>query len=565
MIPEFIKSFLGGSDYEFKKISADYLLKQKSRMSTEEYARWLRKKSTLYGAMIAMQKDKGSPVPQFWVDGFKLIEDEREKIEKITVQKIPQGLFAKTNNSSKIMYIIFIIITLIIFGFLSLNYYGSMLDRQSHVYADEVIPVIVNSWDYKELISHASLDFLNVVSEDKVKSTFKIYSDNLGQLKKYEGSNGKANIDVKIVCKEGMMCTTIAAEYIAKAVFEKGEATIKIKIVRQNFEWKIYSFFVDSEQLLRIEENINSPYLNNISDAKKYYQEKKYKESIQSAEKALLSAKTNEEKAEAHFRRGLSYYKLNDIKTAEEEYQEAIMYDPNHAPSHCSMTSVYVYYGKFELAVESAKKAISLDFEYPCAHSSLGIAYSSLGRSDEAIKEFKIAIAIAPDVPDFHYNLAITYANKNMNIESINEYEKTMELDSKFEGAYNNLGNIYSNQGEYNKAVEIYKKGIKNIPNSSILHYALATVYYQMQNYEEQEKEMKLTLEYDKYHTASYFGLFDYYVKFNRFEDLKLLLIKYLKITGKSKEQVKNEILNTSWIENKEEIIKKLEEISQYR
>ena len=83
MIVELIKSLLGGPDHEFKEISADYLLKQKSKMNTEKYARWLRKKSASCKAMIVMQKEKGSTVPQFWIDGLEMIENEIEKIEKI--------------------------------------------------------------------------------------------------------------------------------------------------------------------------------------------------------------------------------------------------------------------------------------------------------------------------------------------------------------------------------------------------------------------------------------------------------------------------------------------------
>jgi len=83
MIVELIKSLLSGPDYEFKKISAGYLLKQKSKMNTEKYVRWLRKKSAFCKAMIVIQKEKGLSIPQFWIDGFEMIENEREKVEKI--------------------------------------------------------------------------------------------------------------------------------------------------------------------------------------------------------------------------------------------------------------------------------------------------------------------------------------------------------------------------------------------------------------------------------------------------------------------------------------------------
>ena len=269
MASELMKKILGGPDYEFKKISTDYLLKHRSKMNTEKYWRWLRKKSVFYNAMIIMQKKKGSSVPQFWTNGLRLIKSEIEKIEKMTVQKIPQGSAVKKKSSAKKICMIFMIVILIILGLLSLNYYGSILDRQSRTYADEAILAIVSSWDHKELVSHANPDLLNAFSGDDLISLFKIYSNNLGELKKYEGSNGQTHIDVEIFCKEGMMCTAITAEYIAKAVFEKGEATITIKMVHRKFEWNIYNFTVSSEQLLRIEENTNNLYLHDSSDAKK--------------------------------------------------------------------------------------------------------------------------------------------------------------------------------------------------------------------------------------------------------------------------------------------------------
>ena len=83
MILGFIKGLLGGPDYEFRKISAGYLFKKKTEMGTEKYAKWLRRKNASCEAMIIIQKEKGLAVPQFWIDAFELIKDERRKIEEI--------------------------------------------------------------------------------------------------------------------------------------------------------------------------------------------------------------------------------------------------------------------------------------------------------------------------------------------------------------------------------------------------------------------------------------------------------------------------------------------------
>ncbi|MCK4800121.1 hypothetical protein KAS31_04045 [Candidatus Parcubacteria bacterium] len=83
MILESIKDLFGGVDYQFKKITLKYFLKHKSRMSTEKYLKWLKKKNAYYNAMITVQREKGSTVPQFWIDGIGLIESEIEKVKKL--------------------------------------------------------------------------------------------------------------------------------------------------------------------------------------------------------------------------------------------------------------------------------------------------------------------------------------------------------------------------------------------------------------------------------------------------------------------------------------------------
>lgn len=275
--------------------------------------------------------------------------------------------------------------------------------------------------------------------------------------------------------------------------------------------------------LLNFRENlINSDvYYKNITGADSFIREKKYDDSLQSAKEALLNAETEKEKAEAHYFMGLSYYKLNNLKEAEAEYKKAISINPDYAPAHSSLSAVYLKYGKFDQAAESAKKAIRLDPNFSWAHNNLAIAYMDTGRLDEAIEEFTNAISISPDVPDFHSNLAIIYVNKNDLKKAVDEINKTIEIDPKFEGAYFNLANVY----------------------------------YKMNNYELYEKELKLAIEYNKHYSQAYLALFEYYAYANRPKDLLTLYNQYINITGKSEEQVKNEINNSDWMLNRDKIL----------
>ncbi|MCK5084515.1 MAG: hypothetical protein KAQ64_02580, partial [Candidatus Pacebacteria bacterium] len=120
----------------------------------------------------------------------------------------------------------------------------------------------------------------------------------------------------------------------------------------------------------------------------------------------------------------------------------------------------------------------------------------------------------------------------------------------------NGLGVLYTNQKNTGKAIEIYKKGIENIHDSFTLRYELALIYCNhMNDYDECEKEILLSIESNKHYSKGYLTLFDMYAVFDRKEDLKILFSKYLENSGKSNEEIKKEINSSEWVANKEKII----------
>lgn len=271
----------------------------------------------------------------------------------------------------------------------------------------------------------------------------------------------------------------------------------------------------------------SSEYLKNIDDAYNYQGKKNYNEMLKSAQKALQSAKTDKEKTESHYWVGLSFFKLGDIRNSKSQYNAAIFLDPNYVPALSSLSAVYYVDGKFEEAVKFAKKAISLNSDYAWAHSNLALAYVGVGKLDEAIVEFKTAISLSPEVPDFYLNLASSYVQGGQMNEAIDQYNMAIKMDPKFDKA----------------------------------HYGLALVYGKTGNFEKHESELKLAIEHNVKFSDAYLSLFEYYAYSNRTNDLKDMLIKYLEITGKSKETLKNEINMVEWMKNKEKIFKAIDEI----
>jgi len=121
---------------------------------------------------------------------------------------------------------------------------GNALDKESKAYADAAIPAIITTWIEKELLDRASPEFKQAVKIDQLDRLFRWVSG-VGQLQKCEPAQGQALMSA--TTQTGKM---ISAQYSAKATFQKGEALIKLGLIKHGNEWGILNFHVDSPTLV---------------------------------------------------------------------------------------------------------------------------------------------------------------------------------------------------------------------------------------------------------------------------------------------------------------------------
>ena len=121
---------------------------------------------------------------------------------------------------------------------------GNALDKESKAYADEAIPAIVGAWSEKELLDRASPEFKAAVTIDQTDRLFRWVSG-LGQLQKCEPAQGQS-----LMSATTQTGKRISAEYNAKVTFQKGEATIKLGLIKHGDRWQILSFYVNSPALV---------------------------------------------------------------------------------------------------------------------------------------------------------------------------------------------------------------------------------------------------------------------------------------------------------------------------
>jgi hypothetical protein len=140
------------------------------------------------------------------------------------------------------IFLAIILLVVIGIGFVAVR--GNALDKESKAYADAAIPAVVTTWSQKELLDRASPELKQAVTTDQLDRLFRWVSG-LGQLQKCEPAQGQALMSA--TTQTGKM---ISAQYTAKATFQKGEAEIKVVLIKHGNEWQILNFHVDSPALV---------------------------------------------------------------------------------------------------------------------------------------------------------------------------------------------------------------------------------------------------------------------------------------------------------------------------
>ena len=141
-----------------------------------------------------------------------------------------------------IIFLVIIVLGAIGIGFIAVR--GNALDKESKTYADAAIPAVVSGWSKQELLDRASPQFKQAVTQQKLDQMFRWFTS-LGRLQKCEPAQGQAGITV--TPQTGKV---ISGQYTAKAKFEKGDATIKLVLIKHGNQWQIASFYVDSPALV---------------------------------------------------------------------------------------------------------------------------------------------------------------------------------------------------------------------------------------------------------------------------------------------------------------------------
>ena len=110
-------------------------------------------------------------------------------------------------------------------------------------------------------------------------------------------------------------------------------------------------------------------------------------------------------------------------------YKKVLELDPDYAPAHINLGTLYYNQSDYELAEQHYRKAVESDPRYALAYFDLGNVLDETQRLPEAILAYKIALQLAPTYADAHYNLALAYERSREPRLALQHWRAYLKLD----------------------------------------------------------------------------------------------------------------------------------------
>jgi hypothetical protein len=120
---------------------------------------------------------------------------------------------------------------------------GMALDSASKAYVKQSVVAITTNWNTNELWKRASPHLLQIATRRKVARLFAAAKYRLGALRDYRGSKGQALMSVVNAH------IRVSAQYIVNASFQRGDARLRVSVVKQDGRWMIEGFYIGAPTL----------------------------------------------------------------------------------------------------------------------------------------------------------------------------------------------------------------------------------------------------------------------------------------------------------------------------
>jgi tetratricopeptide (TPR) repeat protein len=215
----------------------------------------------------------------------------------------------------------------------------------------------------------------------------------------------------------------------------------------------------------------------------------------------------NPNDAPTHNNLGSVYLGQNKLDAALAEYRTAIRLDPKYARPHAGLGNIYRDQHNLDAAVDEYQTAIHLDKKDALLHAGLGLIYGDQNKPDAALAEHRAGVRLDPQNARLHVGFGNAYRDQHKPDAAIDEYQTAISLDPIEAAPHNNLGTVYRGQQKLDAAVAEYQTAIRLNPQSAEIHFNLGNVYTDQQRLDAAIDEYRTAIRFSPKYALPHAGL----------------------------------------------------------
>jgi len=170
---------------------------------------------------------------------------------------------------------------------------------------------------------------------------------------------------------------------------------------------------------------------------------------------------------------GRAAYYQNELSFLEQWVRS----DPQSAKAHHGLGQFYYGAQQFDRAREEFERAVMLQPNYPSALNNLGSMLLLIDQPEAAAHQFRQAIQFDPDHALAHNNLARILEESGDLDQAESLYLRSLEIDPASARVHAALGGLYLKKNDLEQAVRHLDDAVRLDPTQARLHYTLGQLW----------------------------------------------------------------------------------------
>jgi tetratricopeptide (TPR) repeat protein len=207
----------------------------------------------------------------------------------------------------------------------------------------------------------------------------------------------------------------------------------------------------------------------------------------------------------------LNYVLLNDYSDAAKYLEMALQMDPANIEARYHLGRVRYQQNQFDAAITAFEEVLKKDPDNIKAEDNLGLSLEARNRTEEAIAAYRRAIALDqsanPHNEQPYLNLGILLNKMNKAKEAVTLLDQAVKISPRSYKVHYELGRAYFNVQNWNDAEREASAAVDLDPAQPSAHYLLGRIYHRMGKADLEAKQFAITEELMKTQRAHSSGM----------------------------------------------------------